>query len=319
MRVTATGTLVLLLLSMQVFAGGEPDGELGTEDHPIVWALVPRGEDPTAAGEVAARIQELTGIWVQAAIANSYADILEALAAGPSGAHMTVLPALPYLAAVDRDLVQPGLLGVRAEASSYATKIIVHTEAGIEALSELPGRSFARPGPFSDGGWVIPTVMMRAEGFDPEELGAVNDVANYPAVVEAVYNRDSDAGAIPVGGLTAFYEEYEDLDEQITVLAESPRIPNEGVQFDPQVPQELREQITNALLQLIETPEGNELIRRIYSWDALERASDDAYTDLRALVDQAELSTEEMVPQLAAAVTLRNRSALKRRGLPQYR
>ena len=297
MRATATTALALILLAPAALALGAPEGDLGTEEHPVLWALVPLGDDAAAAAEIAERIYELTGIRIQAVVTDSYGAILEALSATPAGAHMTVLPAIPYLAAQERRLVEPGLVAVRAESTSYAAKVMVNSETGAEELTGLSGLSFARPGPQSDSGWIVPALLMRAEGLDPEELGTLLDLGAHPAVVEAVYNREADAGAVHVGGLAAFRDQYEDLDERIAVLAESAQIPNEGLQFAPRVPQEMRTLITNAFLQLVESPDGAELLRRIYSWDALEQASDRAYDDLRGLLDRAELTSEQLLNQ----------------------
>ncbi len=292
--VCSTATLLLVLSGLS-FAGGAPEGELGTEDHPLRWAVQPSGDDPAAIGELATEIYELTGIHIQPMIAQTNAAILEAFEADPAAAHMSVLPALAYLAAFEQGLVEPALVGVRNSTASYEAKVVANRDAGLESLEDLAGRSFARPGPLSPSGWIVPSLMMRAAGLNPDDLSNLRDLDNHAAVIEAVYEQDVDAGALYVGGLAALAAEFDDLEDVIVVLAESASIPNEGVQFSPEVPEELRDQIVNALKQIIETPEGNELIRRLYSWDKLDSIDDSAYDPLRQLLDQAEISIQQIV------------------------
>ncbi len=284
-----------LLGATPAFGAGEPEGELGTDDHPILWAMAPEGDEPAAAVELTERIHELTGIVVHPVPAATELEVLEALAADPAGAHMAVLSAVPYVVAADRGSLEPALVGVRNGSSSYAAQIIAHSDSGAESPADLADLRFARPDAQSDSGWIVPSLMMRAAGLDPAELGATTDRGTHAAVIEAIYDQEADAGAVHLGGLEPLAAELEDLEERIVVLAESPAIPNEGVHFAPLVSEEHRDQIVNALLQLIETPEGNELIRRLYSWDALEQNTDSAYDTLRELINDAEIPINEIM------------------------
>ena len=296
-KLIASLAFAFFFASVPAFGAAEPEGELGTEDHPILWAMAPEGEEPPAVAELTEHIHERTGIVVQPVPVATELEVLEALAADPAGAHMTILSAVPYLIAAERGGLEPALIAVRNGAGSYATQIIAHADTEAESLAELElaDLGFARPDAQSAGGWMVPSLMMRAAGLDPAELGDITDLGTHAAVIEAIYEREAELGAVHLGGLEPLAAEFEDLEERIVVLAESPQIPNEGLQFAPEVSEEHRDQIVNALLQLIETPEGAELIRRLYSWDALDAATEEAYDDLRELIRDAEIPFDEIM------------------------
>lgn len=71
--------VVVALLAPMVFAAGQAEPELGTEENPIVWAFVPSGDtqEISAGGQtVADMIFDMTGLVVEASVATEYAGVI---------------------------------------------------------------------------------------------------------------------------------------------------------------------------------------------------------------------------------------------------
>ncbi|MBL7162880.1 MAG: BMP family ABC transporter substrate-binding protein, partial [Anaerolineales bacterium] len=78
---------------------------LGTEEDPIIWAVVPSGEtERVVAGfeQVAAMIYDETGLVITPFVATEYAGVIEAMCSDPAKAHMGSLATFAYILAADR-------------------------------------------------------------------------------------------------------------------------------------------------------------------------------------------------------------------------
>jgi phosphonate transport system substrate-binding protein len=279
--------IVLALVAASAFAGGKAE-PLGTEENPIVWSFVPSGDtqEISAGGaEVADMIFEKTGLVVEASVATEYAGVIEALSSDPPSAHMASLATFAYVVAADRGVAEAELVSVRYGRPFYDGQIIAGVDSGINSLADLAGKSFARPDPLSTSGWIIPSLTMRAAGINPDtDLSQIVDAGGHTGVVTAVYNGDVDAGATYVDARGNIKEDNPDVMEKVKVIEVSAPIPNDGVQFSPAVPAEMREQIIQALLEIADDEKGAEALNKAYQWNALERHQDDFYDPFRQVL-----------------------------------
>lgn len=267
--------------------GGGDDAALGTEENPIVWSFVPSGEMEavaTGADEMAELLREATGYFFETNVATEYAGVVEALSTDPPSAHMASLNTFGYIVAADRGVAEAALVAVRFGNPFYNGQIVVGADTGITEVEDLAGTTFARPDPLSTSGWIIPMITMRAAGIDTEDDLEVVDAGGHPAVIAAVYNGDVDAGASYVDARGTIEDDNPDVMEKVNVIAISPDIPNDGVQFSPVVPEDMREEIVQALLDLSETEEGVEALQAAYSWNELTRRGDDFYDPFRQIL-----------------------------------
>lgn len=295
----ALSVLVVLALCATVsFAAAQQEAELGTEENPIVWAFVPSGETQAivAGGEeVAEMIFDRTGLYVDVQVASDYAGVIEALSSDPPSAHMASLATFSYVMAEERGVAEAALVSVRFGSPTYQGQIITRADSGIESVSDLEGRTFARPDPLSTSGWIIPQLTMRAEGIDPEQdLDRIVDTGGHGAVVAAVYNGDADAGATYVDARSEIEDQNPDVMEAVQVISTSVEIPNDGVQFQPSVPEDLRQQIVDALLAIADTEEGQEALNQAYSWTGLEERGDTFYDPFRQVLQASGMSIEQL-------------------------
>jgi phosphonate transport system substrate-binding protein len=288
-----------LILTLAMVSGCGGDEELGTEDNPIIWVVVPSGEtERVTAGfdAVAGMLNEETSLFFKPLVATEYAGAIEALCSDPPEAHMASLATFAYVLAADRDCAEAAMLSVRFGSPTYNGQLLVHADSGLQSLEDLAGRTFCRPDPLSTSGWVIPSIMLRGAGVDPDTgLARVVDAGSHDGVAAAVYNGDCDVGATYVDARSTIEEDYPDVMEKTVVIAVEPDIPNDGVQFVKDFDEETRDKIVKGLLAIAQTEEGVEALDTAYSWQELIEADDSFYDPFRQIVQAAGISVEELM------------------------
>ncbi len=288
----------LLAMVMPVFAAGSEEAPLGSEENPIVWSFVPSGEmERVAAGAqaVADLLFAETGYYFDTNVATEYAGVIEAMGSVPAEAHMASLATFAYVLAADRGYADAALVSVRYGSATYNGQLITRKDSGINSPADLAGKTFARPDPLSTSGWIIPMLTMRAAGVNPDtDLKGIIDAGSHDAVVAAVFNGDVDAGATYVDARTRVEANYPTVMDEVVIIAVTTDIPNDGVQFIPSMPQEMRKNIVDALLKIIETDEGKEALNVAYQWNALEVHDDTFYDPFRQVLQAAGLNIDDM-------------------------
>ncbi len=292
--VVAVGLLALAALT----ACGKKAPELGSEENPIVWSFVPSGEMErwaSGAQQVADLLHDETGLYFKTNVATEYAGVIEAMCSDPPEAQMGSLATFAYVLAADRGCAEAALVSVRYGSSTYNGQIIVRADSGINSISDLAGKTFCRPDPLSTSGWIIPNLTMRAAGINPEtDLAEIVDAGSHDAVVAAVYNGDCDAGATYVDARARIEDDHPDVMEKVVVIEVTADIPNDGVQFVPSMPQELKDKIVNGLLAIAATEEGKDALDTAYQWAGLEKHDDSFYDPFRQVLQASGMSIEEL-------------------------
>lgn len=293
--ILAFGLLIVsgLLLSACGALGG---GALGTEDNPLVWVLVPSQDTETVltgAEDIAAALEEETGLVVTPIISTDFTGAVEAMCSGE--AHIGALNTFNYLVAAGRDCADVGVASVRFGSTFYTGQVITRADSGVSSIGDLAGKTFCRPDPTSTSGWVIPSLAMRAEGLDPEaDLAEIVDAGGHDAVVIAVYNGDCDAGSTFVDARGNVEEDFADVREVVSVIQESAPIPNDNISFGPDVDDETRASLVDFFIGLTGTDAGLELLNTVYSWSGMEVVDDSFYDGFRQTLEAAGVSFEDL-------------------------
>ena len=272
--------------------------ELGTEENPIIWAVVPSGDTERVVSgfdEVAKMIKDETGLVIQPLVATEYAGVIEAMASDPPKAQMGSLATFAYILAHQKGAADAELVATRYGSAVYNGQIFVRADSGIESLADLAGKTFCRPDPLSTSGWIIPSITLKAAGIDPEtDLAAIVDAGSHDASVAGVYNGDCDAGSSYVDARSTIEADYPDVMDVIKVIEVSTDIPNDGVQYAPSMTREMRDTINDALLKIAETEEGKAALDTAYQWGGLQKIDDTFYDPFRQVLDAAGVNIEDL-------------------------
>ncbi len=286
--------LMAMVLPLLVACGPSPD--LGTAENPIIMSFVPSGdtEEIVAGGEkIAQMISDKTGLVVQANVGTNFAAVREAMGTGK--AHIGWLNTFNYVLANEKYGVDVALVTVRFGSNSYKGQIIVRADSGIQSLQDLKGKTMCWVDPNSTSGYIIPRIMLKANGIDPDtDFAKTVEAGSHNNVVTAVYNGDCDAGATYSDARSSIEKDYPDVKEKVVVLATTADIPNDNVSFIKDFPQDMRDKIVNALLEIAASDEGKEALDTVYSIEGLEKADDSFYDAFRADLSAAGMDIEEL-------------------------
>lgn len=279
--------------------GGAPAaGMPGAPDDPIVMSFVPSGEtEAITAGADTIRdlLSAETGLSIETNVATSYAAVIEAMGAG--NAHVAWLPTLSYILAHEKYGAEPILVVGRYGTTTYASQIITRVGGGVATLADLKGKTFCRPDALSTSGWVVPSVMLQAEGVAEADLGKVVDAGGHDGVVTAVYKGDCDAGATFVDARGEVEDQYPDVKRVIEVVATSADIPNDNVSVAADLPDDVVAKIKDGLVAIGQTPEGAEALKTVYGVETLEPADDTFYDAFRVTLDKAGIDVASLMQE----------------------
>jgi phosphonate transport system substrate-binding protein len=286
---------LLISLAVLALAGcGEP--KLGTEDNPIIMSFVPSGDTQAiiASGDqIAQVVSEKTGLAVVANVGTDFAAVREAMGAGK--AHIGWLNTFNYILANEKYGVDVGLVTERFGLTTYTGQLNVRADSGITSLEDLKGKVMCWVDPNSTSGYIIPRIMLKANGIDPDkDFGKTVEAGSHNNVITQVYNGDCDVGASYADARSSIEADFPDVKEKVVVLATTTDIPNDSVSFIKDMPADMRDQIVNALLEYAGTEEGKEALANLYSIAGLQKADDTFYDAFRADLSKAGIDIEEL-------------------------
>ena len=288
--------IALLALLVLILAGCGGQAKLGTQDNPIVMSFVPSGDTQQiiASGDkLAQMIQDKTGLVIKANVGTDYAAVREAM--GADKAHIGWLNTFNYVLANEKYGVDVALVTVRYGSTSYKGQIIVRSDSGIKTLDDLKGKVMCWVDPNSTSGYIVPRIMLQANGIDPDkDFAKTIEAGSHNNVVTQVYNGECDAGATYVDARSSVEKDIPDVKEKVVVLATTTDIPNDNVSFVKDFPQDMRDQIVTALLEISKSEEGKQALNELYEIEGLEPADDSFYDGFRAMLSKAGINIEEL-------------------------
>ncbi len=279
-------------------------GELGSPDKPIVIALVPSGDVPTitkAGTEIADCLSQMTGLTYKIEVGTNFAASIEAMGAGK--APFGFLNTFSAILAKEKYGVSPQLVALRnykgKPENFYQGQFIANKAANIKSIADLKGKTFCFVDPNSTSGYIIPRIVMKANGIDPDvDLKATQNAGSHDNVAIAVYKGDCDAGATFVDVRTdskPIKENYPDMVDKVDVFYITDNIPNDGLQVAKDVDPALTKATVDGLLAISGDPGGKALLRKLYSYLGLVKVESNFYDDFEALLKKAGVDPSSLV------------------------
>jgi len=276
---------------------------LGTAENPIILSMVPSGDTPeilASADQITNLLMEKTGYVIEGSVATSYAAVIEAM--GTAKAHMGTLATFAYLLAHEKYGVECALVSVRYGSPYYKGQIIANADSGITQISDIAGKTMCWVDAASTSGYIVPSVMLKAAGVDPDtDLAQQLEAGSHDNVVLSVYQGDCDAGATYVDARGKIADDYPDVNDKVIVIEESAEIPNDGLQFIKEFPADMKAKIVQAFKDIMATEEGKAAMKLSYQWSEVIEKDDTFYDGFRATlnasgIDIAALSGPMAIP-----------------------
>lgn len=259
----------------------------GIEENPIRMVIRPPGSAVARSlitdfqvEQFESALLEETGLVVEVVTVDRYAEALAALCdSSPTQVTVAWLDGLSYQAAVAQDCGAPELLVERDGQSGEQAHIIASAEQNISSMVSLNGTEFCRLGSEDYYSWLIPSLLMQANGVDPlTGLSAVSDYPDEDALVAAVAEGTCATG-IAEGD---FNQISGALRTDLTLVDSTPPLPYGVLMYPISLPLGERLRLTDGLLALTLDAEASAAMEPFLGQDGLARV--DA-NDFNALTD----------------------------------
>ena len=310
--------LAIMLIAIVAVTACAPAKKWGTPEDPIVITFVPSGDTGkiTKAGtQIADWLSKKTGLSFKIEVGTSYGASIEAMGAQKAQigflntfsillaeAKYQVVPVL----AVARDYVttiedidpDKGLVGTKQ--TFYKAQFFAKANSGINSFADLKGGTFCFVDPNSASGYIVPRIILKANGIDPDkDFKAVVNAGGHDKVAIAVYKGDCDAGVTWVDTRTdtgyKLYETYTDIGTVLKVFALSERIPNDGVQYIKQLDAGTQKIITDALMEMSTDSTAKQFLKDLYGIRGYQKIDSTFYDAFTAVLKAAGVDPASLV------------------------
>lgn len=310
--------LAVLLIATVALTACAPAKKWGTPDNPIVITFVPSGDTGkiTKAGtQIADWLAQKTGLSFKIEVGTSFGASIEAM--GAQKAQVGFLNTFSVLLAEQKYGVIPAIAVVRNYATPagfadpdaslkdsmqtfYKAEFLTKTTSGINTLADLKGKTFCFVDPNSTSGYIIPNIILKANGIDPtKDFKNVINAGGHDKVAIAVYKGDCDAGVTFVDTRTdasyKLYETYADIGTVLKVFYLSDRIPNDGVQYIKQLDAATQKTITDALMDMSVDATAKQFLKDLYNINGYQRIDAKFYDAFGATLKSAGVDPATLV------------------------
>lgn len=275
--------------------------ELGSESHPIQFALVP-GQDSAVLlenGKILEKwIHDQTGLYVKMQVPTNFVAVVEAL--GSQRVDLAILNTFGYIMAHDKYQTSARLIGVNLGLSQYWGQIIT-ANPRIQNLKDLNGKKFAFVDPASTSGYLLAAKLFKEEGIKPSEFIFAG---KHDSVVTMVYQGRVDAGAtyhtpaedgVPQDARRLVKDQFPDVYEKVRILKLTGPIPSDPVVFRKDLPPEITAKLIAALKSFGSTPEGAKALKNLYHLTGFKDCSDKDYDSVRKMLLELGKNVQDFV------------------------
>lgn len=276
---------------------------IGSIDNPIKLYFTP-SIDADEISSVSERFIKLlekeSGYFFKSAIPTSYMVIVEAF--GTQRCDVALMNSFGYLLANQKYGAEARLRILRNGEGFYRGEIIAHEDSGIKKLKDIQGKKFAFTDPSSTSGYLLPLKLFKENDIG---LGQHVFAMKHDNVAVMVYQKKVDAGACFYSppdksgkikdARSRIITQFPDVEERVKIIAVTDAIPNDPFVFRKDLPEEVKQKVSESIMRVISTEEGKRSFYEIYSADGVVQADDKDYDSLRELLRFTGKNSEELM------------------------
>ena len=223
----------------------------------------------------------------------NYGDISEAFIEGKADAGF--LGSFSYVLAHAKAGVEPIARPVWLNNNStYRGYIFVRKDSNIETVKDMKNKSLVLVDKATTAGYIFQLFYFKQYGIDNIEnyFSRISFANSHDAAAWAVYAGEADIGGAKDTIFNSLMEEYQDFKEQMVVLAESPKVPSNGLAVRKDLNPAIKLRIKSLLLSLHNTPEGQEVLKNFGAIRFIKTSNDD-YKVLYNMAKQLGIDLQE--------------------------
>ena len=295
-------------------------GEIGSKDNPLKMFFIPSDdtrEIAINAKDVSRFLEKYVsqklygkdeGFYIKSSVPTSYIAVVEAF--GTGRADFAALNTFSYILLKDQKKYpsEAVLRVVRGkDETSYKAQIIARVDSGIEKVEDLAGKKFAYTDPASSSGYILPSIMFKKKGI---KLGEEIFAGRHETVATMVYQGQVDAGATyyspPEDGKIMdarkrVMTQFPDIGEKVKIIGFSDDIPNapwvirDNIYKDKSFYEKVKAALQDGVLAYVATPEGKEVLLKLYSITGMQKTDDKQYESVRELFRKSEFDVLQLL------------------------
>jgi len=288
---------VLSLMAAATLAACGSDDAAGNEEQEaqetdsneyseLVMGFVPSSDAENItdnAQPLADYLEEALDMPVTAEVTTDYVGLVEAMRTGQT--QIGFLPAFGYVQAAERGDVEVVAKSVRYGSGTYVAQYNVPADSDIQDFDDLvesEGLVWAFPGYSSTSGYLFPGVEFMNAGIDDLEGKFQHlEVQGHDNAILQLLDGNADFATTFDDARGNLEDEIPDIEEQVRVVGYTEPIPNDTVTLYGGMPDDLKEEITEAFLNMENNEEALQAMNDIYEWDGIEPAEDSEYDIVR--------------------------------------
>jgi phosphonate transport system substrate-binding protein len=285
---------------------------LGSPENPVTIGFVSNESD--AGNQLAAMIQQASGYAVASKPLPDDEAVLREMRAGT--VHLGWLPPFTYLFANQEGFAKVMLVSNHFGVYGYGTQFLANIESGItpffnpatnantgeaeNVLAQFAGKKPCWVSPTSASGYVVPNGLLAQNDVHVVPGAFLQD---HTAVIRALYIKGiCDFGvtfALSGDPRTALsLQDLPDVQQRIQVIWRSESvIPNQGLFGLPELPEDMRKNLSDAFLSIAKTDPGRATLSAAFQYDIQDLAAvdDTVFDPLRLLLKQSGVDLTSLI------------------------
>lgn len=221
-------------------------------------------------------LSKKTGVSVEFTILSRYGNIVERFTTekmdGAFFGSFTGALAIKKLGVVP--LVRPVNLD---GTSTYHGYLFVRKESGIKNVKDMKNKKMAFVDKATTAGYLFPLAYLKENGITDTDhfFSETLFTGSHDAAINAVLNRKADVGAAKHSVYDRERKHEPRVDRELIILAESPRVPSNGLCVRKDLPESLKNKLKSALLGLHTDPDGKDVLQQFGTLKFIETTAKD--------------------------------------------
>jgi phosphonate transport system substrate-binding protein len=147
--------------------------------------------------------------------------------------------------------------------STYHGYIFVRRDSGIRSVADMKGKSIAFVERATTAGYIFPRAYFKRYGVEDIDayFGEYYFTGSHDAAIYAVLNGEADVGAAKNTIYSMLARNDPRIEKELVILAESPKVPSNGLGIRHDLRAALKKQLREVLLGMDKDPEGREVLK----------------------------------------------------------
>lgn len=167
--------------------------------------------------------------------------------------------------AIEKLGVDPIARPVNLDGSSqYWGFLFVRKDSGIKGVKDMKGKKMAYVEKATTAGYIFPVAYLRENGVpDPAKFFRESYfTGSHDAAISAVLERKADVGAAKHSIYDRIRSTDPRVDKELIILAESAKVPSNGLCVRKGLDPQIKQQLKSALLGIEKDPEGKKVLEK---------------------------------------------------------